>query len=101
MPALDDVLPLLRCPHCAAALTRAGEAVQCGEGHSFDLARQGYLSLLPGDGPAHAGDTAQMVAARERFLGGGRFDPLASALSGAVAGAVSYTHLTLPTTPYV
>lgn len=87
MSALDDVLPLLLCPHCGASLTRTGEAVQCGEGHSFDLARQGYLSLLAGEGAAHGGDTAQMVAARERFLAGGHFDRVAAELAEAVAGA--------------
>ncbi len=46
MPVLDDLLSLLRCPHCGGALERAGDAVRCADGHSFDLARQGYLSLL-------------------------------------------------------
>jgi 23S rRNA (guanine745-N1)-methyltransferase len=88
LTALDDLLPLLRCPHCAAGLRRAGEAVRCEAGHSFDVARQGYLSLLGREGTAHTGDTAEMVAARERFLGGGHFDPLAAELADAVAEAV-------------
>ena len=85
--ALDDVLPRLRCPHCGRALARAGGAVGCDQRHSFDLARQGYLSLLAGAGPAHTGDTAEMVAARERFLAAGHFAPLAGALVEAVAAA--------------
>jgi 23S rRNA (guanine745-N1)-methyltransferase len=87
MPALDEVLDLLRCPHCGAALTRAGGVVACDSGHSFDVARQGYLSLLEGDRPAHEGDTPEMVAARERFLAAGHFDRLAGALADAVAGS--------------
>jgi 23S rRNA (guanine745-N1)-methyltransferase len=89
VPALDDVLSLLCCPHCGAALgpEQAGEAVRCGNGHTFDVARQGYLSLLAGEGTPHAGDTAAMVAARERFLGAGHFEPLAEALAEAAAGA--------------
>ncbi len=85
MPALDDVLPLLRCPLCGAALARADDGIHCGEGHAFDVARQGYLSLLTGPGPA--GDTADMVAARERLLGAGHFDPLADAVADAIAPA--------------
>ena len=85
MPALDDVIDLLRCPHCGAALERAGPLVSCGEGHSFDVARQGYLSLLARDRPGHAGDAAEMVAARERFLAGGHFDRLADELAEHVA----------------
>jgi 23S rRNA (guanine745-N1)-methyltransferase len=88
VPALDDAIGLLRCPHCGAALEIAGRAVRCGAGHSFDVARQGYLSLLAGAGSAHGGDTASMVAARERFLAGGHFDRLAEALAEAVAPEV-------------
>jgi len=84
--ALDDVLDLLRCPHCHRALIRAGAAVRCGEGHSFDVARQGYVSLPTGDAPPHSGDTAEMVAARERILAGGHFAPLAEAMAELAAG---------------
>jgi 23S rRNA (guanine745-N1)-methyltransferase len=86
--ALDEVLPLLRCPHCGAALGReeADDTVRCDGGHTFDIARQGYLSLLAGEGTPHAGDTAEMVAARERFLGAGHLEPLAEAVVGVAAG---------------
>ena len=85
---LDDVLDLLCCPHCGASLTRHGRAVRCAAGHSFDIARQGYLSLLPGDARLGSADTAEMVAARERFLGAGHFEPLAGALSAEAARAL-------------
>jgi 23S rRNA (guanine745-N1)-methyltransferase len=85
--ALDRALPLLRCPHCGAALERAGEAVQCPSRHSYDVARQGYLSLLAGARSANTGDTAEMVAARERFLEAGHLDRLAEAVAEAVACA--------------
>jgi 23S rRNA (guanine745-N1)-methyltransferase len=83
--ALDDVLTMLHCPHCEAGLQRDGTAVRCAKGHSFDVARQGYLSLIAGS--PHTGDTADMVAARERFLAAGHFEPLAEALAEE-AGAV-------------
>jgi 23S rRNA (guanine745-N1)-methyltransferase len=80
MAALDDVLPLLRCPACGAALARQGAAVRCAAGHSFDVARQGYLSLLAGGRSGPAGDSADMIGARERFLAAGHFQPLATGL---------------------
>jgi 23S rRNA (guanine745-N1)-methyltransferase len=80
MAALDDVLPVLRCPACGAALERDAVVVRCAAGHSFDVARQGYLSLVAGGRRAPGGDTADMVAARERFLDAGHFQPLATAL---------------------
>jgi 23S rRNA (guanine745-N1)-methyltransferase len=58
--------------------------VRCADGHAFDVARQGYLSLLSG-APPPAGDDAAMVAARERTLGAGWFDPLTQALARAAA----------------
>jgi 23S rRNA (guanine745-N1)-methyltransferase len=80
MAALDDVLPLLRCPACGAGLERQGGVVRCAAAHSYDVARQGYLSLVAGGRRAPAGDTADMVAARERFLAAGHIQPLATAL---------------------
>jgi 23S rRNA (guanine745-N1)-methyltransferase len=80
MAALDDVLSLLRCPTCGETLAREGGTVRCAAGHSFDVARQGYLSLLAGGRSAPEGDSPDMVAARERFLEAGHFQPLATAL---------------------
>lgn len=83
--ALAAVLALLRCPHCAGPLgPGGGRVVRCPAGHAFDVARQGHLSLLAGR-RAPAGDTAAMVAARERVLAGGHFEPLSAAVAAAAA----------------
>jgi 23S rRNA (guanine745-N1)-methyltransferase len=82
--ALLRALPLLRCPRCGLALAESGGAVRCSSGHAFDVARQGYLSLLAG-ARAPAGDDAAMVAARDRVLGAGLFAPLTDALARAAA----------------
>jgi 23S rRNA (guanine745-N1)-methyltransferase len=81
MAALERMLGVLRCPTCGAALTGDGGAVRCAQGHAFDLARQGYLSLVAGGRAAPAGDTADMVAARQSFLAAGHFQPLATKLA--------------------
>ena len=63
------------CPLCGAALTREGPAARCQNGHSFDVARQGYVHLLPAN-KMHAklpGDSREMVAARRRFLQAGYY----------------------------
>jgi 23S rRNA (guanine745-N1)-methyltransferase len=78
-PALDLVLPILRCPVCAKGLARDDSALRCPNGHSFDIARQGYVSLLTGTKPT-SGDDAPMVQARHRFLEGGAFAPIRGAL---------------------
>jgi 23S rRNA (guanine745-N1)-methyltransferase len=86
---LADVLEYLRCPHCSAGLGLSGPLVRCETGHSYDVARQGYVSLLTGAPRAGSGDRAAMVAAREAFLGAGHFDPLAAALVEHARGAAA------------
>jgi 23S rRNA (guanine745-N1)-methyltransferase len=85
-PGLDGVLSLLACPHCSAGLRRDGGVVGCGSGHRFDLARQGYLSLLGAAARTDTGDTAEMVAARVAFLGAGHYRPIAGAVANRVGG---------------
>lgn len=82
--ALHAALALLRCPRCQLPLADAGGAARCTSGHAFDVARQGYLSLLAGARPP-SGDDAAMVAARDRVLGAGWFAPLTQALARAAA----------------
>ncbi|MFJ9440257.1 putative RNA methyltransferase [Kitasatospora sp. NPDC101235] len=86
---LQDIERYLACPHCAQALTRHDRSLRCPAGHSFDLAKQGYVSLLAGDAHTGTGDTAEMVAARADFLAAGHYRPIAEALAqaaSAVAG---------------
>ncbi len=67
---------LLRCPVCGTGLLTAGDSLRCLSGHSYDLARQGYVNLLPGGARPGTADTADMVAARESFLASGHFSGL-------------------------
>jgi 23S rRNA (guanine745-N1)-methyltransferase len=83
---LDDVVRFLACPHCGESLARHGGSLRCRRGHTFDIARQGYVSLLPGGGK-RAGDTAAMVRARGEFLAAGHFAQLAAALAESAAEA--------------
>ena len=82
---LDDVVGWLACPQCGAGLTRAGPVLRCPDGHAFDIARQGYVSLLPPGGRAPAGDSAAMVAARAEFLAAGHY--------GGLAGEIGRAHV--------
>jgi len=85
---LEGVVKLLRCPHCAAVLAADGAALRCGEGHVFDVARQGYVSLLGREAATRTADSAEMVAARDSFLGAGHYDPLAALVMGACRRSV-------------
>jgi 23S rRNA (guanine745-N1)-methyltransferase len=84
---LDEVVPYLACAHCGAGLARAGGSLRCRAGHTFDIARQGYVSLIPAGSRVPGGDTAAMVAARADFLAAGHFAGLAAELGRAASGA--------------
>ncbi|MFC3494932.1 putative RNA methyltransferase [Glycomyces rhizosphaerae] len=79
LPALDA----LACPNCGQPLDQADRRLSCPEGHSFDLAKQGYAPLLAPGSNATTGDTADQVAAREDFLDSGVYDPLMAAVANA------------------
>ena len=85
---LTDVLPYLTCPACAAALSLAGSSIRCPAGHSFDIARQGYVNLLAGAERPGTADTPAMVAARADYLSAGHYAPLTEALSRTVTAAL-------------
>ncbi|MEU4237832.1 putative RNA methyltransferase [Actinoplanes sp. NPDC026619] len=84
---IDGALPYLRCPNCQESLHRAGQALHCARGHSFDMARQGYADLSAGRLP-HVGDTAEMVADRADFLAAGHYDFIAGALTAYAIGGL-------------
>ncbi len=75
------------CPVCGGPLEAGMPAWRCAAGHSFDVARQGYVNLLtvnrkhsrsPGDSPVQ-------VAARREFLNAGYYTPLAERVCAAMA----------------
>lgn len=75
------------CPVCAATLQNAEHCWKCQNGHSFDVARQGYVNLLTVDRKhsLHPGDTRQMVASRKAFLDAGHYAPIAGLLRQLLA----------------
>ncbi|WP_431897046.1 putative RNA methyltransferase [Nonomuraea sp. bgisy101] len=84
---LADIVEHLRCPVCRDGLRLEAGGVRCGQGHVFDVARQGYVSLLTGSQAPGTADSPAMVAARADFLAAGHYAPLAGALA-ETAGAV-------------
>ena len=67
--SLDVAAGFLVCPLCRGTLELDASSAHCPAGHSFDVARQGYLNLLGGPQPKNA-DTAPMLEARSRVLSG-------------------------------
>jgi 23S rRNA (guanine745-N1)-methyltransferase len=80
---------MLICPvrGCRIALVREKWRLRCERGHSFDVARSGYINLLqPQDRRSkQPGDTAAAVAARRRLHDRGVTGPLLQAIAEIVA----------------
>ncbi len=77
---------LLCCPLDKLALQQEDTQLRCTNGHSFDIARQGYVNLL-GSGDKRSrnpGDSKEMVVARRAFLNSGHYEPIAHRLAELV-----------------
>ncbi len=72
----------LACPLDGQSLSLHERCFVCANGHSFDLAKQGYLHLLPVQQKRSKfpGDSAEMIKARQRFLNAGFYDRIADRL---------------------
>ncbi len=79
---------LFICPACGAALERGPRVFRCANGHCFDIAKEGYVNLLPANRrhSSMPGDDREMVNARTSFLNGGWYAPLRDRLCDAAAG---------------
>lgn len=80
----------LACPLDGMRLESRDKQLVCGKGHTFDVARQGYVNLLPVQHKRsrHPGDSKEMVAARARFLGSGCYAPVANKLAEIAAAQI-------------
>ena len=78
----NEAETLFCCPVCGAPLAARGACLCCAAHHSFDVAREGYVHLLPASKMRAKvpGDSAQMVAARRSFLEAGFYRPFAQTL---------------------
>src|SRR6476659_1016705 len=82
---------MLLCPvrDCHMALVREDRRLICSRGHSFDVARSGYINLLqPQDRRSkQPGDTAAAVAGRRRLHDLGVTGPLLDAIAGILGAS--------------
>lgn len=77
---------IFHCPICDEPLAPEGAALTCPRGHTFDVAREGYVNLLRGK---PRGDTREMARARRTFLERGWYAPLARRLCALAAVALA------------
>ena len=73
----------LACPIDGKRLESSEKQLTCENGHAFDVARQGYVNLLPVQHKRskQPGDSKKMVLARTQFLNTGLYEPIANKLA--------------------
>ncbi|AZA11161.1 methyltransferase domain-containing protein [Corynebacterium gerontici] len=83
---LSHVIDVLADPIDGSALELVDDAsrVVSASGHSYDVARQGYVTLAGGSGLRYSGDSTEMIKARETFLSNGHFAPFVEAVTESV-----------------
>ena len=92
---LSHIVDILADPNDGTALSGADDfsRLVSESGHSFDVAKQGYVTLAAGAGLKHKGDDMDMVNAREAYLAMGHFAPFVEAVTGAVQDALDSASL--------
>jgi len=76
---------ILLCPNCKNTLTVVDKdkCYRCSNGHSFDIARQGYVNLLTSNQKKSKlpGDSNEMVLSRRDFLSKGYYQPVSNGIN--------------------
>ncbi len=80
----------LACPIDGKKLEQTDKQLVCKNGHSFDIARQGYVNLLPVQHKRskQPGDSKAMVMARTHFLNTGIYEAIANRLTEIVSALI-------------
>lgn len=76
------------CPKCKNKLFLTDKSYKCCEGHSYDVAKKGYVNLLMSQvsHTRHHGDDKLMARARADFLNKGYYRPLVDAICDEIKG---------------
>ncbi|MDA7746393.1 23S rRNA (guanine(745)-N(1))-methyltransferase [Psychromonas sp.] len=71
------------CPLCRSPFTKINNTEVCENNHHFDIAKEGYLNLLPVQSKSskNPGDNKEMMSARRAFLSTGGYFPLAQKIA--------------------
>ena len=75
------------CPLCQTVFQQTNNTQICANNHHFDIAKEGYLNLLPvnAKNSKNPGDNKEMMQARRAFLNSDGYLPLAEKVSELVS----------------
>jgi 23S rRNA (guanine745-N1)-methyltransferase len=88
---------ILICPVCRTPLLREGKSYICGNRHSYDISKEGYVNLLLANQKQsrEPGDSKEMLDARKSFLNKGYYKPLARSVTSLIIKFKKKSH-TIP-----
>lgn len=76
---------IFSCPVCGEKNEREKGVYRCVNGHSFDIAKEGYVNLLFGNRRSGThGDDKSMILSRTKFLDSGFYEPLKDELCSLI-----------------
>lgn len=81
------------CPICSFSLEQQSNSYRCPQGHQFDIAKEGYVNLLPVQQKKSKdpGDNQLMTQARRQFLSSGHYDALRDQVANQLATALPHS----------
>ncbi|MGH3713988.1 MAG: putative RNA methyltransferase [Micromonosporaceae bacterium] len=85
--------PVFRCPVCEVPLFSEQRSFRCENGHTFDMAREGYVNLLLAQHrrSKDPGYNKEMIAGRRDFFDAGHYEPLADKIAEIIASHLPAT----------
>lgn len=77
----------LICPKCGKNLNKIGASYICGERHCYDIAKEGYINLMPANKKhsKNPGDNKEMMASRQTMLDLGYYNKLIGYLDKTIS----------------
>ncbi|HPF06286.1 MAG TPA: methyltransferase domain-containing protein [Spirochaetota bacterium] len=90
---MTDTKSLFCCPLCREDLQQQEKTLFCRKGHSYDVAREGYVNLILANQKAsrEPGDSPEMLRARRNFLNSGYYRRLAENIADIIIRYIDET----------
>ncbi|WP_392341041.1 23S rRNA (guanine(745)-N(1))-methyltransferase [Moritella marina] len=88
---MNNLCPTYLCPICAGPLSLHDKSLACEQRHQFDLAKEGYVNLLPVQNKKskNPGDNKEMMQARREFLDQGFYQSLSDKVNSIAQQALT------------
>jgi len=88
---MNYLCPTYLCPICARPLSVQDRSLACEQRHQFDLAKEGYVNLLPVQNKKskNPGDNKEMMQARREFLDQGFYQSLSDKVNDIAKHALA------------